>query len=47
MARRGGQKRKSNYTNNIKIKNRLRRLSKHLTKHPNDEDAQKAVKNTK
>lgn len=47
MARRGAKKRKSNYTNATRIKNRLRRLSKHLSKHPNDQTAQTAVKVTK
>lgn len=47
MARKGSQKRKSNYTNATRIKNRLRRLSRHLSKHPNDQSAQTAIKVTK
>lgn len=47
MARKGNQKKKSNYSNGTRIKNRLRRLSKHLLKNPQDNDAQKALKNTK
>lgn len=43
MARRGNQKRKSKYTNATRIKNRLRKLSKHLKKHSNDKTAQKAI----
>ena len=47
MARRGTKKRKSNYTNATRIKNRLRRLSKHISKHPNDQTAKTAVGNSK
>jgi ribosomal protein S15P/S13E len=43
MARKGSQKRKSNYTNATRIKNRIRRLTKHISKHPNDQNAQKAI----
>lgn len=47
MARRGGKKRKSNYTNATRVKNRLRRISRHLSKHPNDKTAHTALGNSK
>jgi ribosomal protein S15P/S13E len=46
MARRGSNKKGSNYTNGTRIKNRLRKLSKHLRNNPDDKDAQRALNNT-
>ena len=46
MANRGVKKRKSKYSNSIRLKNKSRKLNKHLSKHPKDKDAQKALKET-
>lgn len=43
MANRGVKKRKTKYSNAIRIKNKTRRLERHLKKHPNDLDAKKAI----
>ena len=43
MANRGGKKKKSKYSNSIRIENKKRKLERHLKKHPNDADARKAL----
>lgn len=47
MANKGVKKKKSNYTNADRIKNRIRKLSKHIKNNPSDEVAKKALTNTK
>lgn len=44
MANKGTKKRKSKYNNSIRIKNAIKRLTKHLKKHSNDSDAKKKLK---
>lgn len=51
MAKRGTKKKKSNYSDHIRVTNKKRKLNKHLNKiirgkkvHANDKDAQKALK---
>ncbi len=46
MARRGANKKGSKYTNATRLRNRLRKLTKHLRHNPEDQDAQKALKLT-
>jgi ribosomal protein S15P/S13E len=43
MARRGANKRGSKYTNTTRLRNRMRKLNKHLKNNPNDGDAIKAL----
>lgn len=44
MANRGVKKKKNKYNTAIRIANKIRKLSKHLKKHPNCKDAQTALK---
>ena len=43
MARRGANKKGSKYTNATRLKNRMRKLNKHLKNNPNDGVAIKAL----
>jgi ribosomal protein S15P/S13E len=43
MANRGVKKRKTKYSNHIRLKNKTRRLNKHLNKHPEDTIAKRAL----
>lgn len=47
MANKGVKKKKSKYTNGTRIKNKLRKVNKHLKKHPNDKDAANVLNNLK
>lgn len=47
MANRGIKKKKSNYTNGTRIKNKIKKVNKHLKKHPTDKDAEKSLINLK
>ena len=44
MANKGAKSKKSKYNDAIRIMNKIRKLTKHLKKHPNEKDALTALK---
>lgn len=47
MARRGIKKKKNSYTNGTRIKNKIKKINKHLKLHPTDKDAEKSLTSLK